>query len=1387
MKKLFSILMSVFLIMGCISLPVSPVVEKAEAATKWGIDVSEHQGKINWEKVKASGCDFVIIRCGFGQDKYSQDDDYWEYNSSECERLGIPYGTYLYSYAKNTTAAYSEAQHTLRLLKGKNLSYPVYFDMEDSSTTSAGRSGLAAIAKTYCNTIEAAGYSVGVYANTSWWNTWLTDSCFNNWYRWVAQYSTSCQYGGRYEIWQCTDNWSIPGISGGVDGNYQYADVGGTSTIEEKLETNKNTYAQGEPIYVTASTATADAWVAIYGANDNISSGTSSYYWYWVNGTDTEYGHGGSWTRGQKYNIYDAICSHRVHPNGSMITGSLPAGNYKVAVLHGNYQTLMSKNITISNTTKAPSLEVAKTSFAQGEAIKVKAYSEKTDAWVGLFPGTNPSYDTGSYIYYYYTAGHNDTYVSMQSTGQQNTSHAYKNLPAGTYTLTLFGDNGYGVVDATKTITITGDAMATDKTSYKKGDPIYVTANSSADGSWVGLYKSSETPGNIESLYWYYVKSSADGINRSGQTIKITDDYYYNTERGGSLDAGTYKVYLFGDSGYSNIISSVQFTITNEKTVVSRKETKAATCTTAGVITITYSDGSTSTESIPAKGHMDTIKKVTSPTCTTDGYTTTTCATCGRSVKSNIEAKWGHAPGAAATCTTPQKCTTCNTQLQAALGHKAGAAATCKTPQTCTVCKAVLNPVTNNHTPGAAATCKAPQTCTVCQKVLTAAKAHTPGAAATCTTPQTCTVCHTVIKAALGHKPEAGKYCTEAHECTACHEVFPEKAGEHKLGPAPTCTEPQKCTLCDWVEAPALDHKMAPPTCTEPSKCTRTGCNHTIGTELGHQPVKDEAVAPECIKSGLTEGMHCGRDGCGEVLKAQEVVGATGHAWKDATCEVARQCTNCSIYNGAPLGHSWVEGDVTTAPTCDKSGIRVDTCKNGCGKTNEIIVDATGHRYTSDVTEATCTTDGYTTYTCRNGCGDQYEDDIVPAHCVPGPEATCTASQDCTKCGKMIKPALKHTPGPAPTCTEVQTCTKCPAILAGATGHKPGKAATCTAAQTCTVCKEELNPKKDHTPGKAATCTTAQTCKYCDYVFEAEKGHHAGANATCTTAQKCVDCQKVIKGIAGHTPGTAASCDTPQSCSVCQAILAPATGHMLITVPAVEATCTATGLTEGKVCGTCGDVFVAQATVAKKIHDYEEVVTPATDSKDGVIAEACKYCDKVLESTTFPKIASVKLSYKDTAYTGKKKSPDVVVRDDNDEQIGSEYYTVSAPAGRVNVGTYTYTVTFHGRYAGTKDVELIINPARPESKKPAAAKKSVTVKWKKYTKQVTGYQVMVATNQNFTKNKKSLTIKKATVSSKKVTGLKAKTKYYVKVRSYKIVDGKKYYSRWSDVWNIKTK
>ena len=148
-------------------------------AVKKGIDVSQHQGMIDWEMVKISGIDFAVIRCGYGMDQTDQDDDQWLRNVSECERLGIPYGVYLYSYADTVEKAKSEADHVIRLIKDKKLSYPVYYDLEDDSLLKLSNSKLAQITEAFAGRLKANGYSkVGIYANKNWFEKKLTNKTF---------------------------------------------------------------------------------------------------------------------------------------------------------------------------------------------------------------------------------------------------------------------------------------------------------------------------------------------------------------------------------------------------------------------------------------------------------------------------------------------------------------------------------------------------------------------------------------------------------------------------------------------------------------------------------------------------------------------------------------------------------------------------------------------------------------------------------------------------------------------------------------------------------------------------------------------------------------------------------------------------------------------------------------------------------------------------------------------------------------------------------------------------------------------------------------------------------------------------------------------------------
>ena len=201
----------------------------ADGNAHWGIDVSYHQGTVDWAAVKAAGVEFAMIRCGYGDDETDQDDAQWYNNVRGCEEQGIPYGVYLFSYATDTDNARSEAAHILRLIRGYNPSLPLFIDLEANRTLDQGNWMIGQIAQTFCDIVEGAGYRTGVYASENWWNNYLTEDCFrnnDNWYHWIACWG-NLTYTGRYEMWQYTNEGSLNGVNGPVDMNFWYGDYPG--------------------------------------------------------------------------------------------------------------------------------------------------------------------------------------------------------------------------------------------------------------------------------------------------------------------------------------------------------------------------------------------------------------------------------------------------------------------------------------------------------------------------------------------------------------------------------------------------------------------------------------------------------------------------------------------------------------------------------------------------------------------------------------------------------------------------------------------------------------------------------------------------------------------------------------------------------------------------------------------------------------------------------------------------------------------------------------------------------------------------------------------------------------------------------------------------------
>ena len=182
------------------------------------IDVSEHNDVIDWKNVMPH-IDGAILRCGYGSDYEHQDDSCFKRNADECTRLGIPFGVYLYSYAKTIDRIKSEAAHVLRLIKPYKLSYPVYLDLEEPGL----EEGAVIRARVFGDIIEKAGYWCGIYANLNWWENYLPG--LDRFTKWVAQYYKECEYTGSHlDIWQYTSKGKVDGIDGNVDMNECYRD-----------------------------------------------------------------------------------------------------------------------------------------------------------------------------------------------------------------------------------------------------------------------------------------------------------------------------------------------------------------------------------------------------------------------------------------------------------------------------------------------------------------------------------------------------------------------------------------------------------------------------------------------------------------------------------------------------------------------------------------------------------------------------------------------------------------------------------------------------------------------------------------------------------------------------------------------------------------------------------------------------------------------------------------------------------------------------------------------------------------------------------------------------------------------------------------------------------
>ncbi|MGN0532458.1 MAG: leucine-rich repeat protein [Eubacterium sp.] len=341
----------------------------------------------------------------------------------------------------------------------------------------------------------------------------------------------------------------------------------------------------------------------------------------------------------------------------------------------------------------------------------------------------------------------------------------------------------------------------------------------------------------------------------------------------------------------------------------------------------------------------------------------------------------------------------------------------------------------------------------------------------------------------------------------------------------------------------------------------------------------------------------------------------------------------------------------------------------------------------------------------------------------------------------------------------------------------------------CLVCDEFINavniPANGHSfteyvSNHDATCTEDGTEKAtCD-------------NCTKTNTRVEVDSalgHSFTKYVSDDNATCSSNCTETSVCDRCEAtdtrdIEGSALPHTYDSgVITKSATCTMAGV-KTYTCSVC-DATKKVAT-PKLAHTYKTYTTRATTSKNGSVVTKCTVCGTVKSKSTIYYPKKMTLSTTSYTYNGKVKKPSVKVVGSNGKTISSSNYTVTYASGRKNVGKYKVTVRFKGNYSGTKTLYFTIKPKATSISSISARSKGFYVKWYRRSTQTTGYQVQYSTSGKFT-GPKTVTISKYSTISKTVSKLKAKKRYYVRVRTYKTVNGTRYYSSWSKYKTVTTK
>lgn len=184
-----------------------------------GIDVSEHNEKIDFAKVKQDGINFVIIRIGWiGNKENHTIDTYFEENYKNAKANGLKVGFYVYSYVENETAMLSAINWVKKQISGKSYEYPIFLDVEDKQIANLSKEMQTKLCKYFCDNFSNSG----VYANLDWFKNKLNVNDLLNYKIWLAQWTNANSHSADFKVdlWQYADNGNVNGINGRVDMNY---------------------------------------------------------------------------------------------------------------------------------------------------------------------------------------------------------------------------------------------------------------------------------------------------------------------------------------------------------------------------------------------------------------------------------------------------------------------------------------------------------------------------------------------------------------------------------------------------------------------------------------------------------------------------------------------------------------------------------------------------------------------------------------------------------------------------------------------------------------------------------------------------------------------------------------------------------------------------------------------------------------------------------------------------------------------------------------------------------------------------------------------------------------------------------------------------------------